>query len=360
MSYTPGDISGGDPNMVIEPPSAADAQDGKRSAYPYNNTMQTESGHSFEMDDTPTRERVRLQHRDGTFLEMHPGGDEVHKIHGVGYELILKDKKVVVRGTCTISVDGDANIQVKGNSLSTVGGNSTSVVNGQSNISCKGNMKVSASKELKLACDEDIEINCKNLNVTGDLYVQGDIGCDQTITAEGNITSNMCVIGLLSIRSPGALLVGPIPAAYPTLTTGMMDVQVPLYINEISATFINQSTLGFITETAGTFISETAGGFISEKAGTLIMENAGLQILMTTPLIFGAAAITDFSGIVNVTGALNALGALAVTGVSTLTGAVTAIASVTATDFSTINIPSYTSHTHTLAGVATTPPVTGT
>ncbi len=30
--------------------------------YPYNRVTQTESGHKFEMDDTPSRERIRLQH----------------------------------------------------------------------------------------------------------------------------------------------------------------------------------------------------------------------------------------------------------------------------------------------------------
>ncbi len=69
-----------------EPESAANTD--YQPIYSYNNIQQTESGHSFEMDDTPTRERVRIQHRSGSFIEMHPNGDEVHKIVGKGYEII--------------------------------------------------------------------------------------------------------------------------------------------------------------------------------------------------------------------------------------------------------------------------------
>ena len=69
-----------------EPESAANTD--YQPQYPYNQVMQTESGHFFEMDDTPTRERVRLNHRSGTFIELHPSGDEVHKVYGDGYEKI--------------------------------------------------------------------------------------------------------------------------------------------------------------------------------------------------------------------------------------------------------------------------------
>ena len=62
--------------------------------YPFNNITQTPSGHMFEMDDTPGGERIRIHHRSGTFTEMHPNGDEVHKIYGDGYEIITKNKNV--------------------------------------------------------------------------------------------------------------------------------------------------------------------------------------------------------------------------------------------------------------------------
>ena len=51
--------------------------------YPFNHVWQTESGHTFELDDTPTRERVRIQHgKSKNFIEMHPNGDQVVKVFG--------------------------------------------------------------------------------------------------------------------------------------------------------------------------------------------------------------------------------------------------------------------------------------
>ena len=44
--------------QIQEPPSAYNAK------YPYNNAMQTESGHFQEFDDTPGAERIRTQHRE--------------------------------------------------------------------------------------------------------------------------------------------------------------------------------------------------------------------------------------------------------------------------------------------------------
>ena len=60
-----------------QPESAANTD--YQPVYPYNNIQQTEAGHKFEMDDTPGRERVSLEHRSGTFTEIQPNGDEVHK-----------------------------------------------------------------------------------------------------------------------------------------------------------------------------------------------------------------------------------------------------------------------------------------
>ena len=57
--------------QIQEPPSAYATQ------YPYNNVMQTESGHFQEFDDTPGAERMRWQHKAGTFTEWQPDGTEV-------------------------------------------------------------------------------------------------------------------------------------------------------------------------------------------------------------------------------------------------------------------------------------------
>ena len=64
-----------------EPESAANTD--YQPKYPYNNVTQTESGHTFDMDDTPTRERIRSNHRSGTLIEMHPNDPKVQKLNQI-------------------------------------------------------------------------------------------------------------------------------------------------------------------------------------------------------------------------------------------------------------------------------------
>ena len=91
--------------------------------FPSNHVMATASGHSLEMDDSKDRERVRLAHRTGTFIEMHPNGDEVHKVYGDGYEITIKDKNVLIQGTCSVTIEGDSLVNVKGDKVEYIEGN---------------------------------------------------------------------------------------------------------------------------------------------------------------------------------------------------------------------------------------------
>lgn len=227
MAYTKGDVAG-DWNTIMEPMSAANTDE--RPTYPYNNATNTESGHSFEMDDTPDRERIRLQHRSNTFIEMHPNGDEVHKIWGDGYEIVLKNKKVYVKGSCTVVVFGDAALEVKGDASSIIHGNSTELVKGYSNITCEKDINITANSEIKISTGEDIEIHCKKLNVYADLYVEGDIGCGQSVTCDGNVTAGWDVT---ANRSPPKV---GIPLCPVTLGTHIHPVSGAVTLNPVCFT----------------------------------------------------------------------------------------------------------------------------
>lgn len=210
MAYKKGDTSS-DWNTFMEPPSASSLE--TSPIYPYNNATQTESGHSFELDDTPDRERIRLQHRSNTFIEMHPNGDEVHKIYGDGYEIVIKNKKVKVYGSCTVIVDGNASLQIKGDSYSVIEGNSTELVKGECNITAKKNLNLTADQEIVLTTGQDIDLKCKKLNVYADLYVEGDIGGGQSISVDGNVTAGWDVTANRSLPKVG------VPLAPVTLST---------------------------------------------------------------------------------------------------------------------------------------------
>ena len=170
-------------NSWTEPES--EANETTQPVYPFNHATVTDSGHSFELDDTPTRERIRLQHRSGTFIEMHSNGDEVHKVYGDGYEITISNKNVLIQGQCNIEIQGDANINVI-NDLNLKVGNDF-------NLEVGGNMYARAhgSRGMQLVSDSDMILHADpigggalRLNTGDNLYLSGDLNVAGTITGD--------------------------------------------------------------------------------------------------------------------------------------------------------------------------------
>ena len=125
------------------------------SIFPDNNVKQTKSGHAFEVDDTPTGERIHEYHKSGTFYEILPNGTKVTKIVGEDYEIVAEDKNVLVKGNVNITVQGDARILYENNLIQEVGGDYhltvhgnryTKIVNNDS-IDIIGNRTTQVNKE---------------------------------------------------------------------------------------------------------------------------------------------------------------------------------------------------------------------
>lgn len=184
-----------------EPESAANTD--YQPVYPYNNIQQTESGHSFELDDTPGRERVRLQHRSGTFTEIHPNGDEVHKIIGTGYEIISSGKNVLIKGVCNITIEGDSVLHVQGDSYSQVDGSVYQNVKGSVKQVIQGDAQQTVNGDFDINAAGDINLSASSVNINADLYVRGDIGTSQSIQADGNIGAKLSVSANKSVETTG-------------------------------------------------------------------------------------------------------------------------------------------------------------
>jgi hypothetical protein len=212
-------------NLWTEPESAASIE--TPPVYPYNNIQQTESGHSFEMDDTPTRERVRLQHRIGTFLEMHPNGDEVHKVYGIGYEIHLKGKDVLIKGTCNITIEGDANMEVKGDHNVQVAGDYNLLVGGKMNTRVVGDISLSSDGDFSITANENFGgairmAAADHVYIDSDLVVAGSASAD-LITAETRINAGTGLYaGLLGVYSQGPITSLTLVEA-PLVKTGILD-----------------------------------------------------------------------------------------------------------------------------------------
>lgn len=121
--------------------------------YPYSKVYETESGHLFILDDTPTHENVSLYHRQGSFLDIDANGTQVNKIVGDGYTIIDRNGSIFIGGRCiltvgngvSILVQGDADIEVEGSSLINLKGNADVNVANDLNLSVGGDMKTNVA-----------------------------------------------------------------------------------------------------------------------------------------------------------------------------------------------------------------------
>jgi hypothetical protein len=197
-----------------EPESAANTS--YQPIYPYNDVKQTESGHLFEMDDTPTRERIRLQHgKTLTFIEFHPNGDQVHKVFGNDFEITIKNKNVLIKGNCNITVNGDCNMEVKGNHNVDVKGDYNLQVAGKMNTRVKGDVSLSSDSDVSVKAGTDFGGNSISLaasdvvQIRSDLNVAGSIQGD-IITSKTRVDAGTGVragpLGFVSLT--GGLAVG--------------------------------------------------------------------------------------------------------------------------------------------------------
>lgn len=202
----------------FQPESAANTD--YQPVYPFNNAKSTSSGHLFEFDDTKGRERVRLQHRTGTFIEMQPNGDEVHKVYGDGYEITVKNKHIQIQGDCIVEIQGNVYMHVAGDKVETIDGNLeqhikgnyTQVVEGISSLTSQGDMRIDAGSgitgSLTIGAADAVSLN-------SDLRVRGEIVGDK-IYSYGRVDAGTGVsAGILGFVSlTGGLSLG-VPVAAP-------------------------------------------------------------------------------------------------------------------------------------------------
>lgn len=172
--------------QIQEPPSPYAA------VYPYNNVMQTESGHFQEWDDTPGAERVRTQHRVGTFVEWHPDGTQVNKIYGNGYRIVLKDDNVIIEGNCNVMIKGNAELTIEGNAVTSIQGNQQTVVEGDYDLFVKGDLSINSSGDMNLKAPNALNgiylQSGGEVVVDSDLIVHGETLCE-SLHSENSISA---------------------------------------------------------------------------------------------------------------------------------------------------------------------------
>ena len=211
--------------QIQEPPSAYAAE------YPFNNVMQTECGHFQEFDDTPGCERIRTQHKAGTFTEIQPDGTEVHKIVGNGFYITEKDGNVIIQGQCNINIVGNAEVTIGGDAITHVKGSVKQTVEKDYSLLVKGNYSVIASgylnltapsvgKGIYLATSEKVILNAdmtvhgevKSDSLHSDGSVTAGTGIHAGVPGSANPVAGISTLGGVNVGIPGPTIPGTVTA----------------------------------------------------------------------------------------------------------------------------------------------------
>ena len=156
------------------------------SKYPFNHVFESESGHIFEIDDTPDQERLFKEHTSGTFEEIHPQGTRVTKVVYDDYEIVARDKKIVINasGLATgldLTVYGNVRQYVSGDYTLDIGGNFIRRV-GKSEIVKIGAGDAGGNLECEIRGNKAVNVSKNYLASIG----TGSTGGDYTTTVTGN------------------------------------------------------------------------------------------------------------------------------------------------------------------------------
>ena len=170
--------------------------------YPYNKARETESGHSFEMDDTPGVERVHLAHRAGSFVEFYPSGTKIEKIVKNNYRIVMSDDHLYVAGKVNVVLESNAHIKVVGDCYLQVENNLDTKVSGSMNVSVAQAFNLKANiLNLDIANTSIIAANNQYVTIKDKLLINSN-------------TSNISTTNDLTLHSQGSQYLTSMDTAY--------------------------------------------------------------------------------------------------------------------------------------------------
>ena len=132
--------------------------------YPYNNVMETESGHVKEYDDTPGLERITERHKSGTNYEVTADGSKNETIVRDNYRLVVGQETLEVYGDVRVIISGHADVAVAGNLTASVTGN--------------------------IAADSSGDITLKTNDTTKKIILDGEVSVTENLVVEKLTTTS--------------------------------------------------------------------------------------------------------------------------------------------------------------------------
>ena len=186
------------------------AKGGSPSRYPFNHVHESESGHIHEIDDTPGGARLLQQHITGTFTEIHPKGEKVVKVVGDCYEIIIKDKSILIEGDLNVTVKGNKNELIQGDYVLEVEGDMYTKIhkNQRIRVGARGEAKGGGNREEEIVGSHAFDVR---QGVKGRVGSAKDGARDFDVTIGGNesrivggnfdlnVTKNLTEISLADI-----------------------------------------------------------------------------------------------------------------------------------------------------------------
>ena len=191
--------------------------------YPFNSATHTQSGHVFEVDDSPGAERIFQMHTTGTYYEIDSNGNKTTTINGDNYTIIVKDDNVYVKGSVNLTINGDLRTLVKGNYHLEVEGNKTE------NIKGSRQSKIGASDQTEIDQEEIINVKMnRKERIGGELNTIVDgkrkeiIGDNSDVTVKGD--DSHLVMGSRTDFTSGIINCGG-ASTFNMNSTGAMNIE---------------------------------------------------------------------------------------------------------------------------------------
>lgn len=285
----------------VRPVGAGEPEDAYAPQYPYNKVRLTESGHIIEFDDTPGAERINIQHRTGSFIELRPDTSMRTR----------SKERFDAMTQWIVTVSGDATVNVGGSMSTTVQGNMTSTVGGNAYIDTKGNVTSRTSgSHYGYVTGSTVLQTTGNINVktTGSLTVDSagkiDFRSDGpfSITAPSmtiDLQEDLSIVGTNMVTDMSASIVTQVPKMSMITDVTRIDATQDLDLHTT-----NFTAMGLLTMELGTTafdLNAVTSAYIN--AGASIDISAGSEMNLVS-----ATMSLDADSEMNIAGASTNLG----------------------------------------------------
>ena len=323
--------------------------DGTTSVYPYNRVTETESGHVFEVDDTPGNGRIHEYHNSGTFYEVQADGTKVTKVVGTDYEIVINGKNLLIKGDFNVNVDGNYNLRVEGDMYEEIQGNK---------ITSIGNQGKASNRETHIQGNDVLEVvtnSSTNVGENHQLRVGGNQSTDISLNSNRSVLLNSTEF----VGGNSTEVVLGNKATHAIGPTSTMSTVSQGKLSSLSLTGTISSTgANMELHSVGAQVIAAGGSQLIETVGVQTLSTAGVQTFITT----GAQILTSASQTI-VAPTRSITGITGHTGAYVVTGALSSTVSATAPIVSGTSIVRQGSiilgtHKHTVGGSAA--PFTGT